>query len=358
VPNPPVTFTEDAWYGGIGSAHNVAINEDTGFAYAIGASACSGGLHMIDISNPLNPTFAGCFSQDGYTHDVQCVLYHGPDAAYQGREICFASNEDTVTIVDVTNKAAPVQLSRNSYQGNAYTHQGWLTEDHRYFLLDDELDETSFGHNTYTRVWDVSDLNTGGPEIIGIFESTSPSIDHNQYVHEGYSYQSNYTSGLRILDLANVGTGNLTQAGFFDVYPQSDNPSFTGTWSNYPYFESGVVVVSSMDRGFFVVQPNLAQEPQSEISYIYRWSNGETGSGSFYLYADGSFSNTEGEGGRWAYDGSRERYYFQYDAGQFCRALFVGQLTNPTTMVGPMFCRDGTSRQGVWRGEIVSRTQE
>ena len=52
----------------------------------------------------LNPTFAGCFDDDGYTHDVQCVVYSGPDADYTGAEICFASNEDTVTIVDVTDK--------------------------------------------------------------------------------------------------------------------------------------------------------------------------------------------------------------------------------------------------------------
>ena len=70
---------------------------------------------MIDISNPLVPGNAGCFSADGYAHDAQCVVYNGPDAAHQGGEICFNANEDTLTIVDVANKAAPVQLSRTGY---------------------------------------------------------------------------------------------------------------------------------------------------------------------------------------------------------------------------------------------------
>ena len=42
----------------------------------------TGGLHAVDVSNPLNPTFAGCFAEDGYTHDAQCVIYNGPDARY------------------------------------------------------------------------------------------------------------------------------------------------------------------------------------------------------------------------------------------------------------------------------------
>ena len=70
---------------------------------------------MVSIQDPLNPTAAGCFSADGYTHDAQCVTYTGPDADHQGKEICLNSNEDTLTIVDVTIKATPVQLSRTAY---------------------------------------------------------------------------------------------------------------------------------------------------------------------------------------------------------------------------------------------------
>src|SRR5215212_573323 len=58
------------------------------------------GLHVVDIRNPGAPVFAGCVGQDGYTHETQCVIYRGPGLEYQGHEVCFNSNEDTLTIVD------------------------------------------------------------------------------------------------------------------------------------------------------------------------------------------------------------------------------------------------------------------
>lgn len=177
VANPPVTFSETAHYSGHGSAHNIVVNEDSGFAYVVGANACSGGLHMVDIQDPLNPTFAGCFSSDGYTHDAQCVMYQGPDLDYQGQEICVASNEDTVTIVDVTNKANPIMVSRSGFPQSRYTHQGWLTEDHRYLLIDDELDEAFGASNTRTYIWDVIDLDD--PVLTTVFTHGTTAIDHN-----------------------------------------------------------------------------------------------------------------------------------------------------------------------------------
>ena len=115
----PTTFTVDALYDAIGSAHNVAINEDSGFAYIVGGDDCAGGLHMVDIRNPKSPVFAGCFSADGYTHDVQCVTYTGPDQDHLNDEICFASNEDSMTVIDVTNKSAAVMLGKATYPQTA-----------------------------------------------------------------------------------------------------------------------------------------------------------------------------------------------------------------------------------------------
>lgn len=46
------------------------------------APACGTGLHMIDVRDPQNPTFAGCFDDDDYQHDTQCVTYDGPDAEF------------------------------------------------------------------------------------------------------------------------------------------------------------------------------------------------------------------------------------------------------------------------------------
>ncbi len=253
----PVTFTETAHYSGFGRAHNIAINEDSATAYVVGAREdtreCQRGLHMIDLSAPAAPTFAGCYAEDGYTHDTQCLNYDGPDTRFAGREICFASNEDTLTIVDVTDKAAPVQLARVGYERTGYAHQGWLTKDGSHFVMGDELDEIRFGGKTTTLIWDVSDLTA--PVRFAQFANDTTSIDHNMYVKGDLIFQSNYRSGLRILDASDVASGELREVGFLDTWPQDDDTAFShGTWSNYPYFENGLIAVHGYD-GLFLVRP-------------------------------------------------------------------------------------------------------
>jgi choice-of-anchor B domain-containing protein len=261
----PSVFTPDAVYSEFGSAHNIAINQDSGFAYAVGTDTCEGGLHMVDIRDAKSPTFAGCFDADGYTHDVQCVLYFGADARFRGREICFASNEDTVTIADVTDKANPRLLSRNAYEGASYTHQGWLTPDHRWFLFGDELDE--FGNtvdSTTTYIMEVRRLTE--PARITPYTHESEAIDHNLYIEDGFVWQSNYVEGLRVLDYSteSLRGGELDEVGFFDVVPAVDVDQFAGTWSNYPFFESGTVVVSTLEEGLFVLRPELPADREQQ----------------------------------------------------------------------------------------------
>jgi choice-of-anchor B domain-containing protein len=263
VPFPPVTFQPTALYFGeafdLGSAHNIAVGEGTGYVYVVGSGTCGGGLHVVDVSTPDRPAFAGCFAGGDYTHDAQCVVYRGPDSRFNGSEICFNSNEDSLSIVDVTNKSAMTLLSRTGYPGWAYTHQSWLTEDHRYLLLNDELDEQFFGHGTRTYIWDVSDLRA--PEVIGTYTSTSSAVDHNLYIRDGLAYLANYTSGLRILDLAEISSGVLSEVAFFDIVPTSDAAQHAGAWSVYPFLSSGYVTVTGTHQGLFVLRPRVPDDP-------------------------------------------------------------------------------------------------
>lgn len=263
----PLTLEEDAHYGQIHSAHNVVINTDTGFAYAVGSSGggktCGGGLHMINIQDPTNPTFAGCFadpstgrSGTGYTHDAQCVTYHGPDKQYKGHEICIGANETAISIADVTNKDKPKALSTASYPNYGYVHQGWLTENHKYFLQNDELDElTGNVDHTRTLVWDVTDLND--PQLVKQYMFDSKSSDHNLYIKGNTMYQSNYKSGLQVLDVSDP--ANPVKIGYFDTEPfGKDTPGFAGTWSNYPFFDSGILIMNSSSEGLFILNPKTA----------------------------------------------------------------------------------------------------
>jgi choice-of-anchor B domain-containing protein len=259
VTNPPVTFTDTAHYPGFSNAHNIVMNTDTGFAYAVGTNTCAGGLHMIDVHDPLNPTSAGCFSADGYTHDAECVTYAGPDNRYTGHEICFNCNEDTLTIVDVSNKSTPAMLSRTGYAGWGYVHQGWLTGDQSYFLQDDEFDELNSNHNTYTYVWNVSNLLA--PVLTGHYTATTQAIDHNQFTlalpSGEYTFQANYRAGLRVLRLDDLSQAALHEVAFFDVFPADDATGFNGAWGNYPFFASGNVIVSGIEQGLFVLRPHV-----------------------------------------------------------------------------------------------------
>jgi len=255
VTAPPVAFSETALYRGFLTAHNIVINEDSGYAYGVGTDTCSGGLAMVDIASPRHPRNAGCFSADGYTHDAQCVIYSGPDTDYTDKEVCFASNEDTLTIVDVSDKANPIQISRTGYVNSAYTHQSWLTEDQRYLLLGDELDEQRLLHNTRTWILDVSNLES--PVPIVHFDGRTRAIDHNQYVHGVCTFQANYRAGLSI-NKFDPATLSFTEEGYFDIYPANDAAYFNAAWSNYPYFDSGVVIISGIEQGLFVVKPTDA----------------------------------------------------------------------------------------------------
>jgi hypothetical protein len=155
-------------------------------------------------------------------------------------------------IADVTDKLLPKTLGSTGYTDVAYTHQGSLTADHRYLLVNDELDEQTFGHNTRTMIIDVSDLEN--PVLHHIHEHETAAIDHNNYVHEGFVYQSNYAAGLRVLDVSEIDAKKLTEVAFFDTYPAHTDATFDGTWSNYPFFESGTVAVSGRDEGLFLVK--------------------------------------------------------------------------------------------------------
>ena len=260
----PREFEATALYADIGSVHNVAINEETGYAYLVGSSSggetCGGGSHIVDINDPLDPVFAGCFAHPntgrrntGNSHDTQCVIYHGPDEDYRGREICLNSNETALSVADVTDKENPVAIASADYPNIAYAHQGWLTEDHRYFYSNDELDELQGRvEATRTLIWDLEDLDD--PVLLREYFSPTRVTDHNLYVRGDRLYMSNNRAGLRVLDISDP--ENPVELGHFDTTPWSaDESGFDGTWSVYPYFESGTILLSSRREGLFLVRP-------------------------------------------------------------------------------------------------------
>ncbi|NNF12033.1 MAG: choice-of-anchor B family protein [Gemmatimonadetes bacterium] len=260
----PATFEPDARYGRVASVHNLVIDTESGFAYTVGTNtggqSCGGGLHMIDIRDPLQPAFAGCYTDSegliwtGRTHDAQCTVYRGPDENYQGRQICFAANETAMRIVDVTDKSAPRPISTASHPGTAYVHQGWLTEDHRYLYVNDELDEiVGTTDRTRTLIYDVSELDD--PILVATHLGPDAATDHNLYIAGNRAYLANYQAGFRVLDITDPESPQ--EIGWFDTTPYGENPPGFGggAWTAWPFFDSGMVVVSSINEGLFIVRP-------------------------------------------------------------------------------------------------------
>lgn len=260
VTNPPATFTEDAHYGGFGNSHTIFADKTEPYVYAVGANVFSGGLIAVNISNPLAPVLAGTFTSEGYIHENAVFLYNGPDTEHVGKRISFnfhINSNDRVTITDVSDKSdITLIVTTPIYQVRSLCHQGWLTEDHRFLLMNDEGDEQLGNYNTRTHIFNIENLEA--PVYIGWHSGPNASYDHNNYVHQGLLWQANYTSGMQVLDLANVASGTLTQVASFDNYPVNNGRSYNGAWGNYPYFASGIVIVSSYGEGLFVLRPKLS----------------------------------------------------------------------------------------------------
>ena len=265
--NIPVIFNSDSHFTDFGRAHNIVINEDSGYAYPVGnndpgrnfsrdpgheGGLFDGGPIFVNIQNPTAPVLEGGFSEAGYCHDAQAVIYNGPDSDHLGKEIIIGSNAQHVDIIDVSDKSNPILISTLVYENVHYTHQGWLTEDHKYFIVGDELDEAADGINTRSIVLNLTDLDN--PEVHFDYYGPTFAYDHNGYVVGNRFYLASYKAGLREIDISQIESKQMNEVGFFDTYPQGDGAGFSGAWSVFPFHESRNIIISDIQNGLFVVK--------------------------------------------------------------------------------------------------------
>ena len=288
--NTKKNFTADYTYTGYGQAHNIAINTETGYAYTAGSGVAGNGrpgfgIHALNISDPSSPVLELQLPDFGYSHDAQIINYKGPDSDYFDKEIYVGSNETKVVFVDVTDKTNP-QLISEFFYDDEYTHQAWLTEDHSFALLGDELDELdkstqpwSLKTNVQTRtiVIDIRDLDN--PTLHFNYLSDTEAIDHNGYVLGSNYYLASYTSGMRVIDIINIEQKSFSEVGFFDTHADNHDhnlikntsnvwsdpgdhdgkkgqeiEAFNGAWNVYPFFKSENIIISDINSGLFIVK--------------------------------------------------------------------------------------------------------
>ncbi len=265
------------------SAHNVylsnvdyslgvALNDVDPYLHIAGSNRKGGSFNTYSLDNPQSPVsiyLNSSSSRSNYTHDVssmvvtdkrkdtQCVS-GGPHC-----EIFFDFNEDNFQIWDKTQNSAPTRLSTTSYNNVSYVHSGWYTEDKQVVLVHDELDEMNYGLNTTVRLFEMSDFRA--PSLLSTWTGPTGAIDHNGFVRGNRYYMSNYTRGMTVLDISD--TSDPKEIGFFDTFPISDNTSFNGAWGVYPYLPSGIVLISDISSGLYVVRDNTREPEQGNVSF-------------------------------------------------------------------------------------------
>lgn len=249
--------------GGDERTHTMAINTESGYLYRMGGGG--NGIRIYNLNRtPASPEYVNAWSQK-YTHNG-CVtsFTSGP---YAGKEIYFACGgfnngygETGVDIIDVTVKGKLVHLANLQYPDAGYCHQAHFTPDRKYLFVNDELDEANLGIYSMGRILNIEDLSA--PYLAGTYETGLVSVDHNLWVRDNRMHCSNYKTGIQIFDTTDP--VNPVKVAFFDTYPESDGGGYAGLWSNYPFFPSGTVIGSDIQRGLFVWRIEL---PVAEFGY-------------------------------------------------------------------------------------------
>jgi choice-of-anchor B domain-containing protein len=214
-------------------AHNIYI--DNGFAYVIGTNN-GGGMHILDLSDPVNPVRTSYYTGSAYIHDV-----------YVWNDTVVACAEDVYDLVDVTNKNSAQLISSSIALPGIYAHSGWMTEDKRYFVATEEFNVRDI------TVWDLADRSSWNL-VVSSWELPNNSIVHNLFVLGNYAHISYYTSGYVVLDISDP--TNPILAGQYDTYPSNNSGNYAGAWGCYPYLPSGNTLISDMQTGLYVLKFN------------------------------------------------------------------------------------------------------
>lgn len=260
----PQSWEASGFTLGPGTAHNLAVNEDAGHVIQVGSPWMSGGGVIYSVSSPNNPVLIGGASEWGSFHDAHAFRYAGPDGQHQGKDLIVAAGTHRMWILDASQPDDVLLISNVEYPDPAYAHQVWVSEGHDHAFMGDELDEIQLGGVTRTFVFDLTDLDN--PVFVETFFSTSTATDHNQYPHGEWLFQSNYHAGLRMLSDAWPSTPTLTERGHFDPYPETDAPGFHGAWSHSILAEEGLVAMTSIEQGLWVLKPQFATTQDIQIT--------------------------------------------------------------------------------------------
>jgi choice-of-anchor B domain-containing protein len=239
VSNPYGAFEATAVDDHFTTGHNLYIDETSSRAFIFGASGQNLTNPILDISNPLAPTLLGSYD-DRYLHDG----YVRGDILYGAKIFPTEPHAPGLYVLDVSNPAQIDTLSIVTWP-NSFTHNTWTTEDGSYCLTTDENDG---GH---VRIWDVQNLGAVLP--VSEYTQGEDVIVHNVFVRGDQAFISYYTEGVRVVDLSDI--TNPIELGFYDTDPVGPRGGYGGCWGVYPFLPSGTILASDVEHGLFIFAP-------------------------------------------------------------------------------------------------------
>jgi choice-of-anchor B domain-containing protein len=251
--NPVQVNTFGAEY--MNHAHNVAIDTDAGILYAAGTQ---NGMHVFDLNvDPVSPPRIDRWGGP-YVHDVSvqddvahaALIYNGQ---YRVLDVSNPSNVSTMT---------------NVPSGANFTHATWPNADNTVVVAADE--KSALRHLTF-----FDTTNVLNPLVASRYTENSLSIPHNPFIKDDVCHVSWYTEGYIALDISDP--YNPVKLGRFDTQPGTPAggiSGFDGAWGCYPFSPSGAIYISDRQRGLFVVSLNecsagLPNLPQPQVCRVW-----------------------------------------------------------------------------------------
>lgn len=225
----------------LNTCHNIYIDE-FGYAYLAGCNNNNGGMVIVDVdTTPGNPVLEA-LAPPAYSHDV----YTRENIMYSSE--IFAGHLGIYDVSDKTN----ITLLATQPTPFDFTHNAWLSDDGNTVFTTDEVG------NAPVAAYDISDLDNivELDQFVPIETIGENVIPHNVHVWQDWLLISYYTDGGIVVDASNP--TNLIEVGNFDTF-FGGNGGFSGAWGLYPFLPSGLVLVSDINSGLYVLQPNLVR---------------------------------------------------------------------------------------------------
>jgi hypothetical protein len=145
-------------------------------------------------------------------------------------------------LLNITNPATITSLGVY-VDPTGSVHTSWPLDDGIHLAI---TEETGGGH--------LKILNISNPAAITVADSDNPApstSSHNCHVQGNQLWVAWYTRGVRAYDISTP--TNISEIGYFDTFPAAGS-LYSGNWGVYPHLPSGVVAVSDISNGLFLVE--------------------------------------------------------------------------------------------------------